>query len=281
MRSETFHTPGSVQLTIKLPRGEVELATVDATETVVELSPLGDPERAERQIERSQITLVERGDYHEVVVDADPDDFGFKAGGVTLSISGRRAPLRLRVRAPHGSNVNVSTASADIAAHGRFGEVNAQSASGDVDFGEVERDATFKLAAGDVRVRRVGGSLTLKTAAGDVEAGPVDGDAEVRTASGDVELAEVKGSVSVHSASGDVRVGAVTQGRVEVKSLSGDVEVGVRRGSRVWMDVKTLTGDARSELDVGEASDADDDEEGPLVELLANAMSGDIRIVRA
>jgi hypothetical protein len=42
------------------------------------------------------------------------------------------------------------------------------------------------------------------------------------------------------------------------------------------MDVKTITGDARSDLDAG-----DDDGDGPLVELKATAMSGDIRIVRA
>jgi hypothetical protein len=53
--------------------------------------------------------------------------------------------------------------------------------------------------------------------------------------------------------------------------------VGVRRGSRVWMDVKTVTGNARSDLD----SDGGDDGEGPLVELKATAMSGDIRILRA
>ena len=43
------------------------------------------------------------------------------------------------------------------------------------------------------------------------------------------------------------------------------------------MDVKTVTGNARSDLD----SAGDDDGEGPLVELKATAMSGDIRILRA
>ena len=62
-----------------------------------------------------------------------------------------------------------------------------------------------------------------------------------------------------------------------LKSVSGDMVVGVRRGSRVWMDVKTVTGNAQSDLD----SDGGDDGEGPLVELTATAMSGDIRILRA
>jgi DUF4097 and DUF4098 domain-containing protein YvlB len=92
-----------------------------------------------------------------------------------------------------------------------------------------------------------------------------------------VSLDEVGGAVTINSASGDLRVGAVTQGAVELKSVSGDMHVGVRRGSRVWMDVKTVTGDATSDLDTG----TEDDGEGPLVELKATAMSGDIKIVRA
>ena len=124
---------------------------------------------------------------------------------------------------------------------------------------------------------RVGGSFRGQTAAGDVRVGPVGGDAEVKTAAGDVALDEAGGSITIHSASGDLRVGAVTEGRVDLKSVSGDMLVGVRRGSRVWMDVKTVTGDASSELD----SSAEDDGEGPVVELKATAMSGDIRIVRA
>jgi DUF4097 and DUF4098 domain-containing protein YvlB len=117
----------------------------------------------------------------------------------------------------------------------------------------------------------------VQTAAGDVSAGPVGADADVKTASGDIRLDDVGGNVSVNSASGDVRLGAVSRGKVELKSVSGDMMVGIRRGSRVWMDVKTVTGDAHSELDAG----GEDDEAGPLVELKATAMSGDIKIVRA
>jgi hypothetical protein len=278
MRRETFATPGPVLLTLKLPRGEVELETVDGEETMVELIALEDSERAARQIERSEISLRERGDGHEVIVDADPEDFGVRRGRFTISISGRRDAIRLRVTAPHGADVNVQTGSADIAARGRFGDVESKTASGDVDFDEIERNAAIKVAAGDVKVGRVGGSLKLTSAAGDVDVGNVAESVDVKTASGDVNVEEAGGSVSVQSASGDVRVGAVSKGSVELKSVSGDMLVGIRRGSRVFLDVKTVTGDARSELEVG---DAPEDDEGPLVNLRATAMSGDIKIVRA
>jgi DUF4097 and DUF4098 domain-containing protein YvlB len=278
MRQETFATPGPVLLTLKLPRGQVELETVDGDETTVELEAIDGSERALQQIDRSEILLRERGDGQEVIVDADPEDFGFRKGRFAITISGRRDAIRLRVRAPHGVDVNVHTGSADISAQGRFGEVESKTASGDIDFDEVERNAAIKVAAGDITVGRVGGSLKVQSAAGDVSVGAVGDSVEVKTASGDVNVEEAGGSVSVQSASGDVRVGAVREGSVELKSVSGDMLVGIRRGSRVFLDVKTVTGDARSELEVG---DAPEDDEGPLVNLRATAMSGDIKIVRA
>ena len=237
MRTETFSTPRPLAVRVKLPRGDVQVETADVEETTVSLT--GSSERARQQIEQALVRLDDRGDRDELVVDADTDDFSF-GGRIRLSISfGDKDAIRIRVVCPHGVDLSVETGSADTRATGRFG------------------------------------SVTTKT--GDVAAGPVAGRAQVKTAAGDVNLKEVASDVAVTSASGDVVVGAVTQGTVELKSVSGDLVVGIRRGSRVWMDVKTVTGDARSELDAG----VDDDGEGPLVELKATAMSGDIRIVRA
>ncbi len=276
MRTETFPAPRQLAVNVKLPRGNVEVETADVQEATVELT--GSSDRAREQIERSEIRFENKSDYDELTVDADPEDFGWSAGRVKLSISlsGRRDHVNVKVRVPHGTNLRADTGSADVRASGRYGTLETHTAAGDVWVDEVEQDAALKVASGDVRIARVGGSLKMQTAAGDLLAGPVGGDAEVKTAAGDVNLEEVGGSVTVHSVSGDLRIGAVTQGKVELKSVSGDMAVGVRRGSRVWMDVKTVTGDARSELDAGA-----DDGEGPLVELKATAMSGDIKIVRA
>jgi hypothetical protein len=276
VRTETFPTRRQLAVRVKLPRGDVEVETADVQEATVEL--IGSSERALQQIERSEIRFENRGDHDELIVDADPEDFGWSAGRVKLSISlgSRRDHIKVRIRVPHGTTLRTESGSADVSAVGRYASVEVRTASGDVVVDEVERDAEVKVASGDVRIDRVGGSLKLQTAAGDLSVGPVGGKAEIKTAAGDVSLEEVGASLSVNSVSGDVRVGAVTEGKVELKSVSGDMLIGVRRGSRVWMDVKTVTGDARSELESG-----DDDGEGPLVELKATAMSGDIKIVRA
>jgi hypothetical protein len=68
------------------------------------------------------------------------------------------------------------------------------------------------------------------------------------------------------------------QGEVNLQSASGDIQVRVQKGTRVWIDARSRSGDASSDLEVG---DAPLPEGGPSLELRANSMSGDIHIGRA
>jgi DUF4097 and DUF4098 domain-containing protein YvlB len=95
--------------------------------------------------------------------------------------------------------------------------------------------------------------------------------------SGDIVVRDARADVSTNSVSGDQRLEAVSGGTVNAKAVSGDILIGVRRGARVYLDCNTLSGETRSELEpTGEVGD-----EGPLVELRAKTVSGDIEIVRA
>jgi hypothetical protein len=84
--------------------------------------------------------------------------------------------------------------------------------------------------------------------------------------------------VTANTVSGDQHHDAVVQGRVAAHSVSGDVVIGVRRGSRAWLDCTTVSGETSSELEL--TPDAPDGD-GPLVEIRAKTVSGDIRITRA
>ena len=102
----------------------------------------------------------------------------------------------------------------------------------------------------------------------------------MRTASGDVQLREAEGRrIEVNTASGDVEIRDVVRAAVSVRSASGDISIGIRRGSRVFLDVRSLSGETASELEVGD--DPGGAHEGPLVEVRAMSMSGDIEIRRA
>jgi DUF4097 and DUF4098 domain-containing protein YvlB len=70
----------------------------------------------------------------------------------------------------------------------------------------------------------------------------------------------------------------VLRGKVAAHSVSGDVTIAVRRGSKVYLDCNTVSGDTSSELELTTDAPAGD---GPLVEIRAKTVSGDIRITRA
>ena len=106
----------------------------------------------------------------------------------------------------------------------------------------------------------------------------VAGAVVANTASGDVEIHSAGSDVRANTASGDTSIGAVVSGSVVVNAASGDVRIGVRRGSRVHLDCSTVSGDARSELELGTDEPEGD---GPFVEVKARTASGDITITRA
>jgi hypothetical protein len=271
MRRETFHTPAALTLDLRVPSGDIVLESVDGDETTVELDATGVSDEGLELVEAARIELRQRGDGHEVLVDLPRRRRG-------LGLIFDRADFRLRVTAPHGADVEVSTASADVSGRGRFGGLKAEVASGDLRFAELAGRVDVKSASGDVELEQIGGEAKVATASGDVRVGRVAGEATVRSASGDIVVDEAAASITVQSASGDQRVGSVSSGRVTMQSASGDQTVGIRRGSQVHLDVRTMSGDTTSELEIEDAPVGAD---GPQVELRATSMSGDIRILRA
>ena len=270
MRRETFDTPGPLRLDLRLPSGTISLESHDGSSTTVELDASRDSEELREVIDSARIELRPHRDGQEIVVDVHRKRFklfDFMGGEIIL-----------RVYAPRGAHVAITTASADTDARGTWGALKVATASGDVRFDELTGDVDIKSASGDIELNRVGGRASINTASGDVGLSEVAGDATVRSASGDVEIGEALGSVTVQTASGDQNVRSVRSGRVTMQSASGDQMVGIARGSRAFLDVKTMSGDATSELEVGDAPSGDGDSE---VEVRATAMSGDIRVVRA
>jgi len=263
MRRESFQTPGPLLLNVRIPSGRIELEAVDGNETVVELDATPEVE------EETRIELRPRRDGHELVVAVE------KRSGFFRAFSG---DIRLRITAPAGADVETSSASADLEARGSFGSLEAQSASGDVEVEQVAGDAQVQSASGDVTLSRVEGSLTANTASGDLEIGRLGGDGKIRAASGDISIGEAGGSLKVQTASGDQEIGSVSEGEITLQTASGDIELGIKKGSKLWIDAKSMSGETSSELDV---TDAPPDGDGPSVEARATAMSGDIRVKRA
>jgi len=286
VRTETFQTPGAVQLDVRLGAGEVSLEATTTEETTVVLEPLRDNDASVEAVQTARVEFREGGARPEIVVDVR---------GRSRSLF-RGAEVLVRVTCPLESGVDVQTGSADVEGRGLFGSVDVETGSGDVQFGEVSGNGKISAASGDVEVGLIGGEGNVNTASGDVQIRMIGGDGRVNTASGDVVIRtaggslqvnsasgdvlvkEALGSVSVNTASGDQAIGNVLHDRVDLKSASGDIRVGIKQGSALHVDARSRSGEVRSELEVSDVPPAGD---APLVELRANTMSGDITVTRA
>ena len=117
----------------------------------------------------------------------------------------------------------------------------------------------------------------LKSGSGDVSLAHGTGTIEAKTGSGDIELSEVRGDITAKTGSGDVRIDAITSGRTQAATGTGDIRVGVVNGTAAWLDLNTVTGDVRNDLeDAGAPADGDE-----TVELHIKTATGDIAITRA
>jgi hypothetical protein len=77
-----------------------------------------------------------------------------------------------------------------------------------------------------------------------------------------------------------VRLDAVVEGAIDLNAISGDIRVGVRRGSRVFVDCNSISGDMTSELELSDAP-SEGGADGPQVEVRGKTVSGDVILVRA
>lgn len=264
MRSETFNTPDPPEVAVRLPSGSVRAESTADAQTTIEVSPVND---AAAEL-LAEVRVEERGG-SSILVEV-PE----RRGSRFL----RSSPeFDVRIHCPHGASLDVRTASADLYARGRFGDVRAKTASGDVQVDEAERAVSVQSASGDVEIHSAG-SADVTTTSGDVRLDTIAGSVRAQLVSGDLSLADARSSVEANTVSGDQRIDAVQGGVVALRSVSGDIAVGVRRGARVWLDVRSMSGDTVSDLDMSD--DATGDGEAH-VELRVNTVSGDVNIRRA
>jgi Putative adhesin len=268
---KSFEVTGPVRLDVHLSSGLIEVEPT--LEGRVEVELIAHDSESQQLVDAARVELRGSGDRQEVVIDVPARPKSWSLG----NLLGRQT-ISCRIQCPAGSDLKARSKSADIRVRGTLGEVDVSTASGDVVVVDTLGDVSIKSASGDLSAGSVGGRATANTASGDVRIESVAGAVVANTASGDVEIASAGSDVRANTASGDTNIGAVVSGSVVVNAASGDVRIGVRRGSRVHLDCSTVSGDARSELELGTDEPEGD---GPFVEVKARTASGDITVTRA
>jgi len=210
----------------------------------------------------------------------DTDALEIKAFGDTVTIRQppggwlRSSAIRLHLRTPAGSEVSISSASADVAVSGRIGELAAKLASGDIRI-EGAANVQVRTASGDVRIKSVAGNAEIATASGDVQIGNVEGRIGVTLASGNLRIERACDSVQVNSASGDIGVACCLGDDINFKTVSGDIQVGLPKGIKVDADLTSLSGELNMPKKAHPVRSGSDSR---LVRLSAKSISGDIRV---
>ena len=263
---KTFDVGGPVHLDVQLTSGRIEVDATHESPAVVEL--IAHDEEAQELVDAARVELRGR----DLIVDVP-----WRRRGLGIGSLFHDRGVTCRVRCPEGSSLKTRTKSADLTVRGTLAGADVATASGDAEIGDITGDLVFKGASGDLRAGSIAGKVAVNTASGDVSLGTVGGTLNANSASGDVSVEEVAGDAKANTASGDISIDSVVSGDVTVNSASGDVRVGIARGSRAYLDCSTVSGDTRSELGV---SGDEPDGEGPLVNVRARTVSGDIAIVR-
>ncbi len=253
-----FETPGSVALDVRLPSGRVRVTTADEPRTVVDLIARG--RRGSDALEDIVIRADERPGGHVITIEQKDK---FRWGPIQISWGG---DFEVHITCPPGADLDLAGGSTDLEVAGELGEVTAKSASGDLEIQDVTR------------------RLQLKTASGDISVGTIEAEGTVVTVSGDLDIRRVLAPLSARTVSGDVQIGAIEAGDLQLQTVSGDVRIGVARGTRVWIDAVSVSGDLESELGLADQAPVDSGEEqagGAVVPLHVKTVSGDVKIARA
>ncbi|MEU8222210.1 DUF4097 family beta strand repeat-containing protein [Kribbella sp. NPDC048915] len=237
-----------------------------------------------------------------VTVDVDSgseDDVTVEVVDGELIVEGlrniRRGPeIEVRIATSAVLDARVKTGSGDITAAVPLGAARLATGSGDVRLNRVERELGINTGSGDVKVEQAGGAvrastgsgsidideaadaLGLSTGSGDVTIGDAAGPTSVKVGSGDITIERIRDHSIATSGSGDVKVEVADAPSVQAETARGDVQIGVPDGLPTYLDLKTVTGRIRCDLQPGEKP-----AEGQRsLTLRARTVSGDITVVK-
>lgn len=148
---------------------------------------------------------------------------------------GGESSVRLEIYVPRGSEVDVSTVSANITSQGVAGAQQLRSVSG-----EIHAD----LGAGDNEVQSVSGEVRLR-------GNGHDGRLRVTSVSGDVTVTNVAGELEARTVDGRLEAGLSTARMARLNTTSGEINLKARLDQGGTVESQTVSGSQKIQVDGG------------------------------
>lgn len=264
-----YPCPGPISLDLRVAAGEVTVVAEPRDTAAVEITAQDSSDTSQRAVAQTRVA------YGGGWLRVQAPEHGF----APFWRSGR---VRVAIRVPEDCALHVKTASARVECTGRYASGNLGSASGHLSVEHATGDLRLSCVSGQVAVERADAQLNVHVTSGTVRVGYAAGDATASSVSGDVEIARAGASVTASATSGDVRIGAASAGTVKAMTVSGSVRLGVVPGTRVWLDLGSVSGRTSTDLDM----DLDSQHGAPGggaadLRVRVNTVSGNISVLRA
>lgn len=286
----TFDTTEPISATIELVAGTVRITATDRTDTVVEVHPSRASNHAD--VQAAENTVVRFSGGRLSITGPKPTlqggllgIIGFFSGGGSVDID---------IALPTGSRVRGQATAASFTGTGRLGECHIKTtagdvsldavgalvlstATGDVSVDHVEGRSEITNGSGSLRLGELAGGATVKNSNGDTHITAGSDGLRVRAANGSITIDRAGGAVSAKTANGGIRVGRMTGGSLALDTACGDLEVGIADGCAAWLDVNTVVGSVRNQMEAGDRPDQATEQ----IEIRARTAYGDITIRRS
>jgi hypothetical protein len=258
------------------PRGEVDVSNISGR---IEVTGWDKPQvavMADLSGDTQRVRVITGGGHTRVCV-----TYGNSNGCDSGGWSDDGGSVRLEIKVPRESQLEVSAVSADITSRGVAGTQRLHTVSGDID---------AELGSGNDEVNSVSGTVNLHGSGqdGTLHAASVSGDLRVTNVAGELEARTVNGTltaqlsparlVRLNTTSGDIALSTIlaSGGTIETETVSGNQKIEASAPGGYSYDVKTFSGDITNCF--GQRSDKSEYGPGDRLQGTRKAGGGQVRM---
>ncbi|MGW3039835.1 DUF4097 family beta strand repeat-containing protein [Kitasatospora sp. NPDC001159] len=205
-----FATAAPIAAVLDVPAGRIQVIAADRADTTVDIRPANPGKN--RDVQTAEQTSVSCTDG---VLRIHTGEVGGKLLGP--------GAIEVTVQLPAGSRVEARTASCELRAVGRLGDVDFEGAYRQI---KIDEAAALRLTAVD----------------GDIEIGRLTGPGRITTARGDIRVTEaVRGTLTLRTEAGHITVAATTCATLDAATSHGRITNTLRNTGTAELDIHATT----------------------------------------